>query len=102
MGKIIGKYEFEDVTNTYEKSSDYGWRYLLPSIEYKHKFWYMWEFEFMFWKWSKRIEITRTDWKDHPEKDERLFWKRLKKLYKKENDLARREVSSESSSKIGE
>lgn len=84
MGKIIGKYEFTDVTNDFQKNADYGWRNLFPTIEYRHKFWYMWEFEFMFWKWSKRIEITRTDWDKHPERDERLFWKRLIKAYEKE------------------
>lgn len=53
---------FSDVTEMFDKSSDYGWTNILPSIEYRHKYWYMWEFEFKFLKWSKRIEITRSDW----------------------------------------
>lgn len=59
---IIGKYEIEDVTDMFDKSSDYNWVNILPSIEYRHKYWYMWEIELKFLKWSKRIEIARTDW----------------------------------------
>lgn len=62
MSKIIGKYEFEDVTKSFDSPHDYGWIYLIPSIEFRHKYWYMWEFEFYFWKWNYRLEITRTDW----------------------------------------
>ena len=80
MSKIIGKYEFNDVTNDFETSAEFGWINLFPAIEYRHKYWYMWEFEFLFWKWSKRIEITRTDWDKHTDKDERWFWKRMRKL----------------------
>ena len=82
MSKIIGKYEFEDVTKDFEKPQDFGWINILPSIEYRHKYWYMWEFEFMWWKSSKRIQITRTDWNKHQDRDEKLFWKRLIKKYK--------------------
>ena len=102
MSKIIGKFEFSDTTKDFETSHQYGWRYLLPSIEYRHKFWYMWEIEFMFWGWSKRFEIVRTDWDKHPERDERLFWKRLKKLYNKEHDLAGTRLPSESPDTNGE
>ena len=82
MSKIIGKYKFEDVTEGFETPHDFGWKYLLPSIEYRHKYWYLWEFEFMFWKWSKRIEISRTDWNQHKEKDEKWTWDGLKKILK--------------------
>lgn len=82
MGKIIGKYDFEDVTKSFDAPHDYGWIYLIPSIEFRHKYWYMWEFEFYLWKWTKRIQITRTDWDKHSNRDEKLFWKRIKKLMK--------------------
>lgn len=45
----------------------------------------MWEIEFIFWKWNKRYEICRTDWQDHPNRDAKLFFKRLFKLNKKQN-----------------
>jgi hypothetical protein len=82
MSKIIGKYEFEDVTKEFDAPHNYGWLYLIPNIEFRHKYWYMWEFEFYFWKWNKRLQITRTDWDKHPERDEKLFWKKLKKAFK--------------------
>ena len=58
----IFKFKIEDVTDMFDKSSQYGWTNILPSIEYRRKYWYMWELEFKFLKWSRRIEITRTDW----------------------------------------
>lgn len=79
MSKIIDKYKFEDVTNGFDAPYDYGWLYLIPSIEFRHKYWYMWEIELFFWKWNKRIEITRTDWDKHQNRDEKFFWKRIKK-----------------------
>lgn len=83
MSKIIGKYEFEDVTKSFDSPNDYGWLYLIPSIEFRHKYWYMWEIEFYFWKWNKRIEITRTDWQDHEDRDINLFFRKLRKINKK-------------------
>ena len=80
MSKIIGKYEFEDVTDSFDTDYHYGWLHLMPTIEFRHKYWYMWEFNFKFWKWNKRIEITHVDWDKYPEKDEKLFWKKIKKL----------------------
>jgi len=62
MSKTIGKFEFEDVTKDFVSDYKYGWLHLMPTIEYRHKYWYMWEFEFIFWKWWKKIQITRTDW----------------------------------------
>lgn len=58
----IRNYIIEDVTDVFDKSSTYGWSNILPSIEYRHKYYYLWELEFKFLKWSKRIEITRKDW----------------------------------------
>ena len=83
MSRTIGKYEFTDVTEDFQKDSTYGLLHLTPSIVYRHKYWYLWEIEFIFWKWSKRIEICRTDWNQHQEKDEKWFWKKLKKNIKK-------------------
>lgn len=58
----IWKFKIEDVTDMFDKTSKYGWTNLLPTIEYRHKYWYMWEIETKFLKWSKRVEITRADW----------------------------------------
>lgn len=55
--------------------------HLTPTITYRHKYWYFWEIEFIFWKWNKRYEISRIDWKDHLERYEKLFFKKLKKNY---------------------
>jgi len=79
MSKIIGKYEITDVTKDFVNDYTYKWIHIFPSLIYRHKFWYMWEYEIIWWKWNKRIEVCRTDWKDHPDRDEKLFWKRLKK-----------------------
>ena len=83
MGKIIGKYEFEDVTKEFVTDIMYGWWNIFPAFIIRHKYWYMWELELKFLQWSRRIQITRTDWDKHPERDVCLFWKRLKKVYKK-------------------
>lgn len=82
MSKIIGKYQFSDVTKDFEQDYEYGWLHLLPTIEYRHKYWYMWELEFHFCKWQKRIEVCRTDWNEHQKKDEKWFWKRFMRLCK--------------------
>lgn len=82
MSKIIGKFEFEDVTNMYESDYKYKLIHLTPSIIYRHKYWYLWEIEFVFWKWNKKIEICRTDWNKHHDKDEKWFWNNMKKLLK--------------------
>ena len=57
MSKIIGKYEFTDVTKDFVSDYEYGWLHLLPTVEYRHKYWYMWEFEFIFWKWWKKFKL---------------------------------------------
>lgn len=40
----------------------YGWRYVLLSIEYRHKYWYLWEISLSWWKWSIALELCRKDW----------------------------------------
>lgn len=42
---------------------DFGWRYVLPSVEYRHKYWYMWEISISWWKWSVVCELCRKDWR---------------------------------------
>lgn len=58
----LGKYEITDVTKMFDTSSKYGWINIIPTIEYRHKYWYFWEIEVKFLKWSKRIEVTDTNW----------------------------------------
>jgi len=57
----IFKYEISDVTKEFETSYQYGWINILPTIIFRHKYWYMYEFEFIFWKWNRRFEIIRGD-----------------------------------------
>lgn len=38
MSKIIGKFEFENVTKDFVSDYEYGWLHLLPTVEYRHKF----------------------------------------------------------------
>jgi hypothetical protein len=53
----IGK--FEILFNKYSYT-EYDWLYILPSLEYKHKAWYIWQFVFSWLKWSFSIEIIDT------------------------------------------
>lgn len=46
---------------------NYGWRYVLPSIEYRHKYWYSWEISLSWWKWSVVCEFCRSDWNKEKE-----------------------------------
>lgn len=46
----------------YLATVDYGWRYIIPSIEYRHKYWYLWEISISWWKKSVVIELCRKDW----------------------------------------
>ena len=48
--------------NFYLMLSDFNWRYILPAIEYRHKYWYLWEIAFSWWKWSIVCELCRKDW----------------------------------------
>ncbi len=38
------------------------WWYILPSIEIKHKYWYLWQVLFSWGKWCLEIDICRKDW----------------------------------------
>ena len=40
------------------KTNSFGWIYLLPSVEYRHKYWFLWQVTFSWLKWSRTIEIT--------------------------------------------
>lgn len=53
---------FEILFNKYD--SEYDWLYIFPSLEYKHKAWYIWQFMFSWLKWSFMIEIIDTSEKD--------------------------------------
>ena len=53
--------------NFYKAFVDYGWRYVLPSIEYRHKYWYLWEISLSWWKWSVVCEFCRSDWNKRKE-----------------------------------
>lgn len=53
--------------NFYKAFIDYGWRYILPSIEYRHKYWYLWEISLSWWKWSIVCEFCRSDWNKEKE-----------------------------------
>ena len=56
----IGKYTVEVYNyNTYD--DNYGWIDILPSIEYRHKYWYFYELTFHWWKWGFKVEIYRND-----------------------------------------
>jgi len=83
MSKIIGKYEFTDVTKDFVSDYAYNILHLTPTITYRHKYWYLWEIELMFYKWNKRYEICRTDWNQHQDRDEKWFWNKIKKIIKK-------------------
>lgn len=53
----IGKYDVK-IEDIYQ----YGWFYLLPSIEVQHKYWYVWRVAFSWLKWSYAICIIREEW----------------------------------------
>lgn len=38
------------------------WLYLLPSVEFKHKYWYLWQFMFSWFNKGFIIDICRKDW----------------------------------------
>ena len=46
----------------YLMTAEHGWRYIIPSVEYRHKYWYLWEISFSWWKWSVVCELCRKDW----------------------------------------
>ena len=40
---------------------EYGWWYILPSIELKHKYLYLWQVLLSWGKWFLEIDICRDD-----------------------------------------
>ena len=47
-----------------KSKTEYDWWYILPSLEYKHKAWYIWQFMFSWLRWSFLMEIIDTTEKD--------------------------------------
>lgn len=47
-----------NVTKSYET---YDWFYILPSIEIRHKYWYLWEINLSWLKWNRRYEIHKIE-----------------------------------------
>ena len=54
----IGKFEIRNVTDCYT----YDYLYFIPTIEYRHKYWYLWDISLLFLDWHFNIEICREDW----------------------------------------
>lgn len=52
----IGKYNIEK-----EDVYQYGWVYILPSIEVQHKYWYLWRVSFSWLKWNCTICIIKDE-----------------------------------------
>ena len=52
----IGKYNIEK-----EDVYQYGWVYILPSIEVQHKYWYLWRVSFSWLKWNYTISIIKNN-----------------------------------------
>lgn len=47
-----------------KSKTEYDWLYILPSLEYKHKAWYIWQFMFSWLRWQFSMEIIDTSEKD--------------------------------------
>ena len=41
---------------------EHGWWYILPSIEIKHKYWYLWQLLFSWGKWAVMLDIWDKNW----------------------------------------
>lgn len=48
-----------DVTKDYDNES-YGWTPILPNLEIRHKYPYLWEIQFSWFNYYKRIQICKT------------------------------------------
>lgn len=55
------------IRNTTSDYGTFGLRYLLPTIEYRHKYWYLWEINFLFLHWHFNFEICHEDWNKYEE-----------------------------------
>lgn len=54
----IGKYKIEK-----EDNEQFGWIYILPSIEVQHKYYYLWRISFSWLKWNLAFTvIEKTEW----------------------------------------
>lgn len=54
----IGKYKIEK-----EDNEQFGWIYILPSIEVQHKYYYLWRISFSWLKWNLTFTvIEKTEW----------------------------------------
>lgn len=53
------KYKITDVTKGFYS---YDWFYILPSIEIRHKYWYLWEIRFSWFGWYRYYEILDKNW----------------------------------------
>ena len=54
----IGKYKIEK-----EDNEQFGWIYILPSIEVQHKYYYLWRISFSWLKWNLTFTvIKKTEW----------------------------------------
>ena len=56
--------------NVCKMATEYGWFYVLPSIEVKHKYWYLWQVLFSWGYWAFMLDICRKDWRGNNEKEE--------------------------------
>lgn len=55
----IGKYEITDVTKYYDNES-YMWIPILPNLEIRHKYFYLWEIQFSWFNYYKRVQICKS------------------------------------------
>lgn len=43
----------------YKTKVEYDWWYILPTIEIKHKYWYLWQIMFSWLCWSFVVELSK-------------------------------------------
>ena len=53
----------------YKIVDSYDYYTIIPTIEIRHKYWYLWYVDFCFLRRGIRIEICRKDWKDYDTED---------------------------------
>ena len=58
------KFSGLEIRNTTSDWDTFGLIYFIPTIEYRHKYWYLWEISFLFLHWHFNIEICRKDWNE--------------------------------------
>lgn len=56
--KLGKKYEISCYRGFIDKES-YGWIYLLPSLEYRHKYWYQWELSVNWLRWCFVVQLIK-------------------------------------------